>query len=147
MSQLLKILYDVAGIRTDYRQLHNDLLGFSRRRLIRLLKPADAGLLSARSAALAEVGARLSRARKELVSLGEADISIRRGREIQAALDDYAQALSVCIDLLAQVDAHLQNPQRNATVNPMLDLKAAYDDALQHQKRLGTRLTRIASSI
>jgi len=94
MSKLFKVLYDIADIRCRYQRIHEEVFGFSARRILKSLQGAASGTSSAQSVELDRLLSRLDAAQQDLDHLGEEDLSIRRGGEIQSALMAYARALS-----------------------------------------------------
>lgn len=141
MSNLVKLLYDMAALKADYQQVHDELFGLSTRRLLFLLRPR------ARQAVDGRIGlliSRLDALRDELRRLTAEDLAIRRGQELRQALEDFALALGETLSQLealrlaraTPVPGPGSVPTRAAGRTPL----AAYDDALQHQRQLGAHL-------
>ena len=137
MSNLVKLLYDMAALKADYQQVHDELFGLSTRRLLFLLRPGARQTVAGRVNLLIS---RLDGLRADMRRLTAEDLAIRRGQELRLALEDFSLALG---ETLSQLEALRlaratsgPGPTR-ATVRPPL---AAYDDALQHQRQLGARL-------
>ncbi len=149
MSKLLKTLYDVAEIRCRYNRVHEAMFGFSARRLLQSMHPPTPEGTAARTEELDQLSSQLAMARKELDQLGQADLAIRRGREIQGALIAYIDALNESnVRLRAFCDRWQGADSANATAEHKLrtELKVAYDDAVQYHKRLGAQLNKLIST-
>ncbi len=142
MSNLVKLLYDMAALKGDYQQLHDELFGLSPRRLLFLLRPkarqgveGRIGLLIGRLEALGE----------DMRRLTPEDLAIRRGQELRQALESFAQALGETLRQLEML--HVAEASAVTTAGPVLTSGrgplAAYDDALQHQRQLGARLNEL----
>jgi hypothetical protein len=151
MSKLLKVLYEVAEIRCRYHRIHETVFGFSPRRLLRTLhrnSPTDERAADERE--LERILERLHASREDLAALSAEDISIRRGREIQASLAAYVDALAesgeklreLCV-LQQPTDAHEDAEYHNA----LNTLKVAYDDAVQYHKRLARHLNELIATL
>jgi Mg2+ and Co2+ transporter CorA len=148
MSKLFKVLYDIADIRCRYQRIHEEVFGFSARRILKSLQGAASGTSSARSVELDRLLSRLDAAQQDLDHLGEEDLSIRRGGEIQSALMAYARALSQSNASLKAFCEFRQSIKGSEEDHERLNtLKVAYDDAVQYQKRLGRRLNELISSL
>jgi hypothetical protein len=150
MSNLVKILYDVGAIRSRYRGAHEAICGFSARKLLRSLHRRRPEHQAAELDELHRILSMLRGAMEALEALGEHDLCIRRGREIQVALADYIAALTesttrleaLCRQLAQEEDADPDNKGDKGH-----ELKIAYDDAVQHHKRCGTRLNDLISAL
>ncbi|MEA3275380.1 MAG: hypothetical protein U9Q81_08875 [Pseudomonadota bacterium] len=150
MSKLLKVVYDVAGIRAEYLRVHDEVLGLSARNLIRVFHRSPADTRADKTRELRQLARRLLASRKDLTELSEDDLSIRRGREICNALDGYVDALAESVDILATISELRQRPiatDNTHDFDRLNALKVAYDDAVQYRKRLGTRLNKLISSL
>ena len=160
MSKLVKLLYDMASLRAEYQRLHQDLFGLSRRRLLYLLRP-KAG--QAEVARIGQLNQRLQDLGEEMRQLKPEDLSIRRGEELREALDNFRLAFA---ETLSQLDRLGQArfgpppgpppaPPPGSSPGPSSGpsaeesgahgrgILAAYDDALQHQRRMGARVNEI----
>lgn len=150
MSDLLKIVYDVAAVRSDYLRLHQRLFHISAGSLLdNISRRRTRGSLTDRQE-LDELGRRLSRALDGLTQLKEEDLSIRRGREIQIALCAYAQALSESMAALVTLLESQQPPRsggRNQAPGQLHVTRIAYDDAVQYHNRLGARLNALLTTL
>jgi hypothetical protein len=149
MSKLLKTLYDVADIRCRYHRVHEAMFGFSARRLLRSMHPSASSGAATLAEELDRLTVRLAIARQELGDLDQADLAIRRGREIQGALISYIDALTESnARLRAICDGRHGVDTASATAENKLrtELKIAYDDAVQYHKRLGAQLNKLIST-
>lgn len=141
MSNLVKLLYDMAALKADYQQVHDEIFGLSARRLLFLLRPRARQAVEGRISLLIS---RLDALREDLRRLTAEDLAIRRGQELRQALEDFALALG---ETLSQLEA-LRLARARATSIPIpgptpgtgRSPLAAYDDALQHQRQLGAHL-------
>ena len=150
MSNLLKIVYDVAAIRTEYLRLHRRLFHMSAGRLLHNLarRGTHSGLTDRQQ--LGELTRRLSSALDELTQLTEENISIRRGSEIRVALCAYARALSesmTTLDALLEIQQQPTSANRNQPPGQSQAIRIAYDDAVQYQNRLGARLNALLTTL
>jgi hypothetical protein len=140
MSNLVKLLYDMAALKADYQRLHDEIFGLSARRLLFLLRPKARRGVEDRINLLIS---RLDALGEDMRGLTAEDLAIRRGQELRQALEVFAQALG---ETLRQLEALRLARTPSATVagpttgrGPL----ATYDDALQHQRQLGARLNEL----
>ena len=150
MSKLVKAVYDVAGIRGRYLHVHDAIFHLSARKLVRVLSLGRPDAHGSGTTELGQLLQQLQAAQTELEDLDEADLLVRRGREIQTELTDYVLALTKSVTILRSISDLLQ--QRD-TKNKLFDsarlqgLKVDYDDAMQHHKRLGARLNTLIATL
>ncbi|NCA88638.1 MAG: hypothetical protein EOM92_06890 [Gammaproteobacteria bacterium] len=140
MSNLVKLLYDMAALKADYQRLHDEIFGLSARRLLFLLRPKARRGVEDRINLLIS---RLDALGEDMRGLTAEDLAIRRGQELRQALEVFAQALG---ETLRQLEALrlARTPSATAAApttgrSPL----ATYDDALQHQRQLGARLNEL----
>ncbi len=141
MSQLIRILYEVSRLRDHYEGVHRTLCGLSPQRLIAVLhgKPAQQ---QAQLENLREIRQQLHRAQGELGGMsGEEIARVRRGREIHPALANYVAALLESTDRL-EILCRLELSTGEGAA-PRDQAKIAYDDAVQHHRRLASRLNQL----
>ena len=150
MSDLLKIAYEVAAVRTDYLRIHRRVFHVSAGRLIHnVTRRHTRGSLTDQQE-LEQLSQRLGRAIDGLRKLNEEDLSIRRGREIQNELSEYAQALTESMAALATLLEVRKRPRNWSHHDPsgaLQAMKTAYDDAVQYHKRLGARLNELFTTL
>ena len=150
MSDLLKIAYEVAAVRSDYLRIHRRVFHVSAGRLIHnLTRRHTRGSLTDQQE-LEELSQRLSRAIDGLSKLNKEDLSIRRGSEIQNELSAYAQALTESMAALATLLEARERPRNESHHEPSgasQAMKTAYDDAVQYHKRLGARLNELLTTL
>jgi len=150
MSDLLKIAYEVAAVRSDYLRIHRRVFHVSAGRLIHnLTRRHTRGSLTDQQE-LEELSQRLSRAIDGLSKLNKEDLSIRRGSEIQNELSAYAQALTESMAALATLLEVRKRPRNESHHEPSAAsqaTKTAYDDAVQYHKRLGARLNELLTTL
>lgn len=142
MSNLVKLLYDMAALKADYQRLHDDLFGLSARRLLFLLRAKARQGVEGRISLL--IG-RLDDLGKDMQHLTTEDLAIRRGQELRQALEAFAQALGKTLrqmEALCLARATATAVEGRPTGGGRSPL-AAYDDALQHQRQLGARLNEL----
>lgn len=144
MSNLIKLLHDTAALRAEYQRLHQDLLSLSMRRLLFLVRPGARQQVDAR---FQHIFQRLGELREEMGRLTPDDLAIRRGEELHQALLDFHQAFG---ETLGQLERLRQAQAGQATSTPGKDrqsLLAPYDDALQHQRRMGARINDLLADL
>ena len=149
MSKLLKTLYDVAEIRCGYNRVHEEMFGFSARRLLQSMHPPVSNRSANWANELEQLTSRLAMARQELIQLDQADLAIRGGREIQGTLIAYIDALTESnVRLRALCDDRHGDDNASAAAKNKLrtELKIAYDDAVQYHKGLGAQLNKLIST-
>ncbi len=147
MSRLVTIMSQVANISARWHRIHDDTFGFSRLRLARTSRLA--ALYAARQQELEDLSELVTKARDDLAGLGEQDLSIRRGVEVQETMSTYLQALAKSMDTLHRIVA-LQCDEAGTSSRGnarMPALKMEYDDAVQFQKRICARLNQLASEL
>ena len=140
MSKLVKLLYDMASLRAEYQRLHQDLFGLSTRRLLYLFRPKSGQVEMAR---IGQLNRRLQELAGEMLSLEPDDLSIRRGEDLREALNNFHLAFAKTLsnlERLGQARFGLSAGESDADRRSLL---AAYDDALQHQRRMGARVNEI----
>jgi hypothetical protein len=150
MSKLLKVLYEVAEIRCRYHRTHEAVFGFSPRRLLRTLHRSPTNERAAEERELDRILERLHGSREDLAALGPEDLSIRRGREIQASLVAYVDALAASGGKLRELCELQQRTGANEDPlyhNELNTLKVAYDDAVQYHRRLGRHLNELIATL
>ena len=87
MSNLVKSLYEMASLRTEYQRLHQDLFGISVRKLMFMARPGARKGVNAR---IHQLTKRLEELDEDLSHLTADDLVIRRGEEIEVALKDFS---------------------------------------------------------
>lgn len=155
MSDLLRIVYDVAAIRGDYLRLHHRLFQMSAGSLFHTLarKVARRGQVVRDSTDQQELDAlthRLSRALEELSQLDQDDLSVRRGNDIRKALREYAEALSeslAALDTFIALRSSARTGDSRLAAGQTQAVKIAYDDAVQFHSRLGARLNALLATL
>ena len=151
MSLLVKLVYDTSKVRCRYSRVHDRIFGFPLSRVVHLasLQRTKTDLQDLEE--LKELKATLDTIRDQLSDLDETDLTKRRGREIRDALLDYAAALEASVINLQKIcqarrqvsaDRHQSAYESSA----YREDKIAYDDCIQHHKRLGERLTHLLST-
>lgn len=150
MSKLVKIVYDVAAIRSRYVCVHEEMFQVSARRLVRAFDRDKQGLYQNRKSDLDRLSELILTSQGELESLDEEDLAIRRGRDIRTQLAHYLEALSESVALLKSI---CEQMKKRAIKDQMYDpqdlkgLRVSYDDAMQHHKRLGASLNSLISAL
>jgi hypothetical protein len=137
MSKLLSVLYEVAEIRAGCRRVHDERFGLSPRTVLRALSGRASDASASQCAELRHLSARLEQARTRLEQLDAEDLAIRQGDEINQTLCDYVEVLSRS---LANLEALCAQALVEPAGHDLVQLKVAYDDVLQQQKRLAARL-------
>jgi len=150
MSLLVKLVYDTSKVRCRYSQVHDRVFGFTLSRVAHLASLQRAKAYHRDLEELEELRAALDAIRVQLLDLDERDLTKRRGREIRDALLDYSAALEESVLKLQKI-CHARRPsadRRPAPYEPsaLREDKIAYDDSVQHHKRLGERLTHLLST-
>jgi hypothetical protein len=146
VSKLLTVLYEVAEIRVCCQRVHDERFGLSPRRVLQAITGKGPQGAAEQCAELEHLADRLRRARVALHGVTAEDIAIRRGTEINDTLRRYVDALEELIDRLAQLYQHVDR-EPAGTVADDTALRAAYDAALQHQKRLAGHLNELVSTL
>jgi hypothetical protein len=150
MSKLVKVVYDVAGIRGRYLCVHDEIFRLSARKLVRALNPGRQNQVASRIFELDRLSRQILTALAELEGLEENDLSIRRGRDIRNQLADYLAALTESVILLKSICGQLNKravKDRTYDQGKLHRLKISYDDAVQHHQRLGAHLNSLISSL
>ncbi len=147
MSRLFKLLYDVAGIRTRYLSVHDELFSVSASKLLRMFRHIPARDSAAQLEVLEKLSRELAATREDLATLNNTETSMRRGAEIRRGLEDYVVALAETVEILRQVvrAKDVAAAQRDPNEQRLRGLKVAYDDAMQYHKRLGSALNKLIS--
>jgi hypothetical protein len=151
MSHLLKLVYETSELRRQYAGIHEEMFGFSMRRILRLGQRGEPEC-RARMRRLEELSRGLAGMRQQLAELQECDLTKRRGHDICTALGEYTQALGTSVALLKTICQRLAREQRgvdgwrNYTATEFRQDRITYDDAIQHHKRLGKRLQELLST-
>ena len=150
MSELLRIVYEVAAVRRDCQQLHKRLFRINATRLVDHLARRDRRDSPADREQLAALRLRAQQALDALTSITNEDLEIRWGVEIHSLLREYSEALLrslAAMDALVEFrrSANLEDPSPAA--NQAQSIKVAYDDSLQHLNRLGARLNSLIASL
>jgi len=150
MSELLRIVYEVAAVRRDCQQLHKRLFRINATRLVDHLARRDRRDSPADREQLAALRLRAQQALDALTSITNEDLEIRWGAEIHSLLREYSEALLrslAAMDALVEFrrSANLEDPSPAA--NQAQSIKVAYDDSLQHLNRLGARLNSLIASL
>lgn len=154
MALLLKLVYDVAEVRSSYTRIHQEVFGVPARNLVRRLVFRRGPDFKQCRAELASLCAELESIRQTLAGLQAADLEIRRGAEIRKALSDYAEALEESVARLGGICDALcpaDSTSRSLGNDELLRAKTAadrraYDDTIQHHRHMGARLTALLSS-
>ncbi len=144
MSNLVKSLYEMASLRTEYQRLHQDLFGFSVRKLMFMARPGARKGVNAR---IHQLTKRLQELDEDMSRLTADDLVIRRGEEIEVALKDFSLAFAETLrqlDLVRQAEAPRWAKAQGEESRLQL---AAYDDAIQHQRRMGARLNELIADL
>ena len=144
MSNLIKLLHDTAALRAEYQRLHQDLLGLSMRRLLFLVRPGARQQVEARFQYLFQ---RLGELREEMGRLTPDDLAIRRGEELHQALLDFHQAFGETLGQLEMLRQAQAGQATSTTGKDRQSLLAPYDDALQHQRRMGARINDLLADL
>ena len=150
MSELLRIVYEVAAVRRDCQQLHKRLFRINATRLVDHLARRDRRDSPADREQLAALRLRAQQSLDALTSITNEDLEIRWGTEIHSLLREYSEALLrslAAMDALVEFrrSANLEDPSPAA--NQAQSIKVAYDDSLQHLNRLGARLNSLIASL
>ena len=151
MSRLLKLVYEASELRRQYAGIHEEMFGFSVRRIMRLGQQSG-NECRAKMQRLDDLSLALAEMRKQLAELQECDLTKRRGHEICTALEEYTQALNASVGLLNTICRRLAREQeradgwRNYTATSFRQDRISYDDAIQHHKRAGRRLQELLST-
>jgi hypothetical protein len=151
MSHLLKLVYEASELRRRYTGIHEEMFGFSVRRIIRFGQQSEREC-QAKMQRLDDLSEALAGMRKQIADLQECDLTKRRGHDICTALGDYTQALSDSVALLHTICQRLAREQkgvdgwRNYTATELRQDRITYDDAIQHHKRMGRRLQELLST-
>jgi len=152
MSTLLKLVCETSVIRQRYAEIHQKLFRVSLGRLVRLRSRSARPDYGARAEELERLERDLQRLRNQLAQLTEGQLTQRSGRELRAALRDYTVALEDSIRKLRVISERSLKEQQGIAEYQTYSLgdyrldRIAYDDALQHHKRLGIRLNQLLSS-
>ncbi|MFZ1536067.1 MAG: hypothetical protein WAT23_01570 [Chromatiaceae bacterium] len=144
MSNLIKLLHDMASLRTEYQRLHQDLLGLSVRRLLFLARPGARQGVDARFQHLFQ---RQKELQAEMDQLTADDLAIRRGEELFQALTNFHQAFGETLKQLELLHQAQASQAAGGPGNSSHRLLAPYDDALQHQRRLGARINDLLADL
>lgn len=151
MSRLLKLVYETSELRRRYAGIHEEMFGFSMRRIIRLGQQNEREC-RAKMQRLDDLSQALAEMRQQVAELQECDLTKRRGHEICTALQEYTQALNASVALLNTICRRLAREQkgvdgwRNYTATSLRQDRITYDDAIQHHKRVGKRLQELLST-
>ena len=154
MALLLKLVYDVARVRSAYTRIHEEVCGLPARSLLRRFLLRRGADLQQYQADLQSLCAELESVRQTLSGLKSSELGVRRGEDIRKALSDYAEALEESVGRLGGICAERC---RGDTVNalPGQDTprsakaaadRRAYDDSIQHHRHMGARLTDLLST-
>ncbi len=144
MSNLIKLLHDMASLRAQYQRLHQDLLGLSVRRLLVLVRPNARQEIKARFEHLFE---RQWEMQEEMERLTAEDLTIRRGEDLYQALANFHQALGETLKRLELIHEARSSQAKGGAGKNSQELLIAYDDALQHQRRLGARINDLLADL
>lgn len=148
MSKLVKVVHEAAVIRGQYLRAQDEVLGFTARRILRSIRGAKTDGNAAGRDDLERIAQRLSRTGAELAQLSEEDLAIRRGRQIQASLEEFLEAMAGSVDLLQEISRLMdRNLERLEDRNRLQALKIRYDDTGQHLRRIGAHLNKLISSL
>jgi hypothetical protein len=152
MSVLLKLVYDTNLLRQRYVEIHENLFRLSLGRLVRRSGASAGPDYGAQAERLGRLIQDLQSVRDQLGQLDEGKLSHRTGRELRNTLADYTVALEDSIRKLQFIcERNLKQQQGVAAFKDYslgdyrLD-RIAYDDAIQHHKRLGLRLNQLLSN-
>jgi len=144
MSNLIKLLHDMASLRAQYQRLHQDLLGLSVRRLLIQVRPNAHQEIKARFQHLFQ---RLGELQEEMDLLTPDDLTIRRGEDLYQALSSFHQALDETLKRLELIHEARSSQAKGGAGKISQGLLVAYDDALQHQRRLGARINDLLADL
>ncbi len=144
MSNLIKLLHDMASLRAQYQRLHQDLLGLSVRRLLILVRPNARQEIKARFQHLFQ---RQGELQEEMERLTPDDLAIRRGEDLYQALANFHQAFGETLKRLELIHEARSTQARRAAGKISQGLLVAYDDALQHQRRLGAHINDLRADL
>lgn len=153
MSHLLKLVYAAGELNRRYSRVHEEIFGFSVRRLVRRShKNASEPPPQSRTDQLSALTEELKAIQRQIEELEECDLTKRRGREICTVLKDYTQALTASVSVLNTICRRLAREQegvdgwRNYSATSFRQDRITYDDAIQHHKRLGRRLQELLAT-
>jgi hypothetical protein len=150
MSELLRIVYEVAAVRRDSQQLHRRLFRINATRLVDHLARRDRHDSSADREQLAALRRRAQQALDTLASTTGEDLEVRWGAEIHSLLRKYTEALLrslAAMDALVELRRSTKHDDPSPEANQAQSIKVAYDDSLQHLNRLGARLNSLIASL
>jgi len=152
MSVLLKLVYDTNLLRQRYIEIHENLFGLSFGRLVRLSRESAQPDFATYAERLGGLILDLQNVRDQLGRLEERKLSHRTGRELRDALADYTVALEDSIRKLQCIcERNLKQQQgmeafKHYSLGDYRVDRIAYDDAMQHHKRMGLRLNQLLSN-
>ena len=152
MSLLVKLVYDTSKVRCRYTRVHDRTFGFGAWGLTRVARLQGAKSSHQDLMELDELETALDGIRSQLADLHEEDLTKRRGREIRDALSEYSAALEDSVLKLRMLCRSRQEAkgerkrQIAANLPGYREHRIAYDDSIQHHKRLGERLTDLLST-
>jgi len=153
MSELVKLVYDTSRIRSRYRHIHNRVMGFSLRAMRLLVRPDSAPELSGYEKELQALDEYLNTVEGALQRLDPKELTKREGNELRTGLLEYVEALGASIDRLLRICAGKRKEQEGDpefarySDTQYADDRVAYDDAIQHHRRLGARLNELTARI
>lgn len=152
MSLLLKLVYDTNALRQRYVTAHRKIFGLSFGRVVRLSRESAAADFETQVARLSELVTELRQLRNKLGKLQESELRQRTGRELREALADYTGALEDSVGKLKRICERNAQELRGVAEFRLYSLgdyrfdRIAYDDAVQHHKRIGLRLNQLLSN-
>jgi hypothetical protein len=153
MSQLIDLTYAVSPLRSRFVEVHQEVFGLSLARVGSLFRKDDDKQWASREAELDRLLSELSKIREQAIQLPPADLPKRAGIEIRKALLNYTGALAESIHKLRDICQHHRadmpgiHPQARDNETASRADRIAYDDALQYQRHLGSRLNELLSTI
>ena len=150
MALIITLAYRVSRIRGDYVDIHEQVLGFSvRKMLARWGRKPDYANLEDKMSGLQD---ELRTVEETISCLDEEDMPRRSRREICLSLMAYCDALSTAMEKLKVICAGLRQEKEGVktfaryTDTRFKQDRIAYDDAVQHLRSWGIKLNELFSS-
>ena len=128
------------------------MFGFSVSRVAHIANLHTAASYRQDLAELDDLTAALDGIRSQLADLQDDQLTKRTGWEIRDALLDYTNALHQSLHQLRKIcqsrqqEKEKDGKQGRYSIKGYREERIAYDDAIQHHKRLGERLTNLLST-
>ncbi len=151
MAHLITLAHQAAEIHGRYMEIHNAVFGFSIRQIFSLRQATGDVDYCAHEETLDGLRAQLKGVQTVVVSLKNTDLVKTSVMEFRVVLKDYIVALLDTIDRLRFICARLCQEESEEAAHystPHLNLdKMAYDESIQHYKKLGRRLNRLLAAL